>query len=224
MPRWLQHARNFAGFRRRWNINTPIAQVLDGVLPVVEVDKHRNADDQDIWGMFAQSIGDGVNLRAVALVAQAREVLIHRVEAWSDEAISPAALWHIFTPLQAYNPFNVGAPAAFFSWMQGKAVAQDVGQLGNTFGMAGHGNAHQVVVVNGVPVTTFGPTRSWSTIGLGGGWVTYEPVHFWGFQDPPFRLKPFTMLCVQDINVGRLNADLNVNFWYSERTAQGDVG
>ena len=224
MPRWLSHARNLAGLRRRWNITSPVGEVLSGVLPVVQIDKHRDARDQDIYGMFLQATGDAVNIPACALVAQADEVLIHRIEFFWKHIRTLTRPVHIFTPLQNYTPFDVSSNA-YFAWWQGKAVAQDRGQLGGTFGVGGYGSAHQVVVVNAVPITTFGPTYDWEILMTAVG-VAEQPVRrIWSFQDPPFRLKPFTMACVQSVFAGLGATEvLNVNFFYSERPAQGDVG
>lgn len=226
MPRWLTHARNLAGLRRRWGITSPVSEVLSGVLPVVQVDKHRSAEDSDIWGMFVQAVADGVNLPACALSTQEREVLVHKVEFTSNFVNPNLEYYHLFTPLQTYTPFDV-ASGAFFAWVQGRATSQDRGQLGNTFGVGGLGSAHQVVVVNAVPVTTFGPLLAWEQLFLGGLHsvvVTNAPKTFWSFQDPPIRLKPFTLLCVQSTGVPIINTTLNVSFWYSERPPQGDVG
>ncbi len=229
MPRWLSHARNLVGARRRWGITSPLGEVYSGVLPVVQVYKHRDARDQDIFGMFVQITGDAVNIPACALVAQADEVLIHRIEFFWSQIRTLSRPVHLFTPLQNYNPFDVALPvppAAHFAWWQGKAVAQDVGQLGGTFGVGGYGTAHQVINVNGVPTVTFGPTYDWE-FWLGGAFGTaQQPARvIWTFQDPPFRLKPFTMACVQSVFAGMGAAEhLNVNFFYSERPSQGDVG
>lgn len=224
MPRWLSHARNLVGLRRRWGITAPLGEVLTGVLPVIQVDKHRDARDQDIFGMFTQAAGDAVNIPACALVAQADEVLIHKVEFFWKQIRTLSRPVHIFTPLQAYTPFDISSNA-YFSWWQGKAVAQDRGQLGGTFGVGGYGSAHQVINVNGVPTTTFGPTYDWE-FWLGAAFGTAEQparvIH--SFQDPPFRLKPFTMACVQSAFAAMGTDVLNVNWYYSERPVQGDVG
>jgi hypothetical protein len=224
----LQHARQLAGLQRRWNVNNPFSEISSGVVPVVEVDKHRAAEDQDIYGMLVQSsVGNGAKLLACALVAQDREVLIHKID-FHYQALSTILRGvHIFTPLQNYNPFNVNS-AAYFAWLQGPANVNDVGKLGRSFGIGGAGNAHQVVVVNGVPVTTFGPFYQYeyhSVFVLGAGFNNEKPNRvLWSHQDPPFRLKPFSMCCVQEIWAGAAGDLLDVNFFYSERVPQGDVG
>ena len=224
MPGWLSHARNLAGFRRRWGITRPVMEVLTGVLPVVQIDKHRDARDQDIFGMFTQATGDALNIPACALHAQRDEVLIHKVEFFWTQIRTLSRPVHIFTPLQTYNPFDASGNA-FFAWWQGKAVAQDRGQLGGTFGVGGYGTAHQVVNVGGVPITTFGPSYDWEFwLGAGFGTAQQPARQIWGYQDPPFRLKPFSMACVQS-NFAAMGGDtLNVNWYYSERPSQGDVG
>jgi hypothetical protein len=161
---------------------------------------------------------------ACGLVATVHEVLIHRIE-WYMQLVSvfPTTV-HLFTPLQTYTPFDV-ASNAFFAWWQGAANAGDTGKLGRTFGAGGLGSAHQVVNVNGVPITTFGPSQTGEQF-LGGSWaLTREPKQLWGAQDPPFRLKPGAMAVVQGVAVSAGSSDvLTVNFWYTERAPQGDVG
>ncbi len=223
MARWLQHARNLAGFQRRWSLNAPLAEVSSGVVPVAVVDKHYGSDEQNLWGMFVQAASNLGQIEACALVAQDREVLIHKIEFWWDPAAAANRPVHIFTPLQAYNPFDA-AVNAYFAWWQGKAVAQDIGQLGGTFGMGGLGTGLQAVIVNMAPVITIGPSFPSLTLGaFGAARQTVQPI--WSFQDPPWRLKPFTMACVQSVNalVGA-GQFLNVNFYYTERLPQGESG
>ncbi len=52
MPRWLTHARNLTAFRRRWQFQQPIGEVLSGVLPVAVIDKHYDPDDHNRYGML----------------------------------------------------------------------------------------------------------------------------------------------------------------------------
>lgn len=222
MPRWLQHARQLAGLQRRWNVNAAFNEISSGVVPVVEVDKHRSSDDSDIYGMFVQAQGNLGQIEACALSSQDLEVLIHRIEFWWDPPSATQRPVHLFTPLQNYTPFDA-ASNAYFAWWEGPANSQDVGKLGRAFGVGGLGTGLQVVNVNGVPITTIGPTLPSIQTGLFG--IVAVSAGFWEFQDPPFRLKPFTMACVQSVNalVGATDF-LNVNFYYSERVPQGDTG
>jgi len=222
MPRWVQHARQLAGLQRRWNVNAAFSELATGVVPVVEVDKHRAADDQDIYGLLVQANSNVGQIEACALVSQTHEVLIHKIEFWWDPATSVSRPVHLFTPLQNYTPFDVSS-AAFFAWFQGPANANDVGKLGHAFGVGGLGSGLQVVVVNGVPITTIGPAYPHLLTGVFATLQGVQPI--WTFQDPPFRLKPFSMACVQSTNqLVESGHVLNVNFFYSERVAQGDVG
>lgn len=227
MPRWYQHARQLAGLQRRWTLNRSLGEILSGVVPVVEVDKHRSADDSNIYGMLVQAAGNLGQIEACALVAQDNEVLIHKIEFWWTTVFSLVSRpVHIFTPLQTYTPFDV-ASNAYFSWWQGPANVGDEGKLGRTFGAGGLGSAHQVVNVNGVPITTFGPSFDYEVMGLGAVDVAMRrpAVKIWDFQDPPFRLKPGVMACVQSVSPAIGAGDtLNVNFYYSEREPQGDFG
>jgi hypothetical protein len=173
--------------------------------------------------MFVQAPSNLGQFEACALVSQDFEVLIHQILFWWDPPSATNRPVHIFTPLQNYTPFDVSS-SSYFSWLQGPANSQDVGKLGRAFGVGGLGSALQVVVVNGVPITTIGPT--WPYVAVGGfGSVGSLATEMWGYQDPPFRLKPFSLCCVQAVN-GAVPAGqfLNLNFYYSERVPQGDVG
>ena len=232
MPRWVAHAKALIGLRRRWSINNSVGEILTGVLPVVQVDKVYPTEDQDIFGMFCQALGDGVNLGAVLLGAQERDVLVHQVEAWVDAITTREPTFHMFTPLQTYDPFDAALQNIFFPWFQGAARApandpfgQATGTLGSPIGLGGLGSALMVVIVNGVPITAIGPVtpyEKWTTfVGAGGGTKRI----LWSFQDPPIRLRPFQRLCVQ-CPIGNMLGDsqpLNVNFFYTDRREQGQV-
>lgn len=227
MPRWVQHAKALVGLRRRWSVNSSFGEILNAVMPVVQVDKIVPTEDQDLFGMFVQGVGDGVNITACALAAQARDVLVHKIDFWVDAITTREPTVHIFTPLQTYDPFDVSLQNIFFPWFQGAARAppndpfgQATGTLGDPIGLAGLASGLMSVIVNGVAITAIGPTYPF-IVGSGGG----EARPIWGFQDPPIRVRPFQRLCVQTTigNMLGLNQPLNVSFWYSDRREQGQV-
>jgi len=227
MPRWVQHAKSLIGVRRQWSVNENLGEILTGVLPTVEVDKVRTLEQENIYGMFCQVTGDGVNLGACQIGAERVELLVHQVEFWVDAITTRAPTVHLFTPLQTYDPFDVAGPTIFFPWFQGPAVAppgnplgQATGALSTAVGRSGLGSALMSVIVNGVPVVAIGPTypyERWTTfVGAGGGTMR----KIWTFQDPPLRIRPFQNLTVQTLLGIMLGAGqpLNVNFYWSERS------
>jgi hypothetical protein len=196
--------------------------VLDAVLPVAQVDKHWQSDRLNIWGAFGQSFGDAVNHQAVGLLAGNREVLVHKVEAWVDLSLVGGDPFHMFTPLQGYDSFAI-APVIFLPWLQmGYEGPVQAALLPQAFLLAGRAAALQTILVNGVPFTTIGPSYQ-HMIRVTSG-ATRTLITLWSMQDPPLRLLPQQQLVVQSATVWPLGRILDVNFYFSEREAQGSVG
>ncbi len=213
-------------------MNATVGEILTGVLPVVVVDTVRDDESQNLYGMFVQAQGDALNLGACVLAAQQFDVLVHKVEFWVDAISTRAPTVHLFTPLQTYDPFDVALQNVFFPWFQGPASAPPdnpfgaaTGRLSAAIGIAGLGSALMALIVNGVPVTAIGPTYAFTR------WTTFvgsqpsEHRVIWGFQDPPIRLRPFQRLCVQTLLPIMLGVGhpLNVNFYYTERSEEGQL-
>lgn len=223
MPRWQPSgiANALTAFVRRYRLGTSITDVWTGIIPVAQVDKHWQDDRLDIWGMFVQGgadAGPAPQLLSATLFAQDLEVLVHRVDGWWAGQVSNRV--HLFTPLQTYDPAATN-PNVFFPWLQTMVQTGDAGRLSRAFGIGGYNGAHQVVTVSGTPFTTFGPFSPLHTELTPGGRVH----RFWGFQDPPIRLKPFERLTVQALGQAAFITDvLGANFYYSEREPQGNVG
>ncbi len=233
MPRWIQHAKAFINLRRQWSVNAAFGEILTGVLPVVEVGKVRDDEHENVYGMFCQAVGDGVNVAACRLAALQKDLLVYKVEAWVDALTTRAPTMHMFTPLQTYDSMDVAVQNIFFPWFQGAARApggdpfgQATGALSEAVGFAGLGSGLMSVIVNGVPVTAIGPVypyERWTTFaGSGGG---FQPVTLWSAQDPPLRIRPFQSIIVQTLLGVMLGSGqpLNVNFYWSERSEQGQL-
>lgn len=234
MPRWFVHSKPLVSWRRRWGLNTDPTEMLSGVLPTAQVDKHWDSDRLNIWGIFVQ----GEKLRAAGaqhicatLEAQRKELLIYKVEAWLDvNGFLHTTPIHIFTPLQNYNPHATSDAAAatsiWFPWLQSMAEQPgDPARLPEAFGLGGYNAGMQVVTINGVNFTSVGPVSSVNSW-VGGGAVERGQV-MWNFQDPPLRVRPFSTICVQSalaVVGGTLDWYLNVNFWFCEREDVGRVG
>ncbi len=248
MPTWTFISKNLAALQRRYRTNRAFSEVLTGIFPTVQVDRHWIDDTLDVYGLLcqAQSPDGGPNgalpeLPACVLLAPPeRDVLVHRVE-FLVQAIDNVndeldRTYHIFTPLLGYNPVANGA-GFFFAWLQCKATATAATIQGQTVGIGGTFPTHQTVVFNGgPPITTFGPlahtprayTSGAPTEGI--SVANNSSGHlggFWTFQDPPLRLKPGMRLAVQQADtflVSNRRTILTTNFYYSEREAQGGVG
>ncbi len=221
--------------------------MLTGVLPTVQTDKHWQDDTLSVFGLLCQGQVDGSaidGLSACQLTAPPNvECLVHRVEfhVQAVDNVNDAfdRTFHIFSPLEGYDPVAIN-PGAFFAWLQMSAVDGTTSLQGLTFATGGSALTHQTVILNGVPIVTFGPlartTQSFvrGADGLSVGNASAAFLHgMWTFQDPPLRLKPLARLCVQQADTffpfipnggGERGHILSVNFWYSEREAQGDVG
>lgn len=189
-------------------------------MPTAQVDKHWTDDRIDLWGMFMQQPGTATlnRLGACSLVAQEKELLVHKIEAWfTTTSASGLVGLHLFTPLQAYAPTAIN-PALVLPWLQPVKPGQP-GRLSRAIGVAGETDAGlMTVTVNGAPHTAIGPVQTNIA-------QTFSPpVEVWGFQDPPLRVKPLQQLTIQSLNQIPTNTLLNVNWFWTERVFQGDVG
>lgn len=241
MPRWIAHSKSLAALSRRWRLNVQPSEMLTGVLPVTQIDKSWTSDRLDVFGMLVQQPKDAVNVSipAVGLRAGSRECLVHRID-WavhpggaaveSQNADFMGLSFHLFTPNANYNPFALSS-GVYFPWMQSRQTVTSIVTLTDSIGVAGEALAHQTIVVNGVPVVTFGPIqRGGSYFPILNGVASTPPTasSFWTFQDPPIRLKPWQNLVVQA--TGAFNPaqwagfTLNANFYWSEQDPQGDTG
>lgn len=240
MPRWVAHAKNFTALRRRYSVNSPFSSILDAFLPSVQVDRTWSSEDLDVYGMLVQAplrSASGGHLSCTLRTGET-SALVRRVEFWLDSN-SPALQSHLgfavhmITPSDAYDPFDRDAFGSFFPWVQGGKRGGRLLNLPRAFGEAGTASALQTVTVNGVPIITIGPTIKFEQIftiaPIGGHPVLpNKPGVFIDYQDPPLRLKPLQRLLVQFAVFAPDPAPntllLNVNFWWSERPDEGDVG
>ncbi len=226
MPRWSFHSKALTAWRRRWRLNRDPTEILDGILPVAEIDKHWTDDRINLWGLFTQAQGTGANTHLACMItAQTKELLVHRVQYSLTRSAWPIAQpVHLFTPLQGYVP-TVNNTALHLPWLQTGLRAGDPGQLSEAFGTSGDNLGLQVVLVNGAPHICIGPITHGPFVAGVIGAACVREERLWTFQDPPIRIAPWTSLCVQMAAVSASALDmLNVSFFYSEREDQGRVG
>lgn len=235
MPRWVQSgiSNSCAALVRRYRLNAAVTEVLNAVLPVVQVDKHWQSDRLNLWGAFGQfdytALGAGEHGAVMLVGADDRETLVHRVVANEQVASNiPDTHVHLFSPLQTYNPVLNG-PTLYLPWLQGSVTPSDPAALSRAFVLSGSNPGQQVVVVNGVPQVSIGPVFNCKVQNVTVGALTSftgDNPELWSFQDPPLRLLPSQTLAVQGLvpRSGPLAGSLNVSFFYSEREPQGNVG
>ncbi len=227
MPFWRTAAHPFHAFSRRYSLNAPAMEMLTGVIPTAQVDKHWTNDRLDLWGMFMQQPGTAVanRLASCSLVTQEREVLVHKVEAYLSVIAGPNAVvanFHLFTPVQGYIPAAVNV-AIVFPWLATMVDEFDAGRLPRAVGVVGDTDAGlMVVTVNGAPHTAIGPAYHVATSPV--SLDTKNLQVLWGFQDPPIRIKPFKLFTVQMLDQLPAAFALNMNVYFTERPFQGDVG
>lgn len=227
MPFWRTATQPFHALSRRYNLNAPSMEVLTGVIPTTQVDKHWTNDRLDLWGMFMQQPGTAVanRLASCSLVTQEREVLVHKAECYLTVTAGVQTILgnaHLFTPVQGYIPAAVNV-AIVFPWLATMVDEFDPGRLSRAVGVVGDTDAGlMVVTVNGAPHTAIGPAYNlWGSLGSFGS-STIAPL--WGFQDPPIRVKPFKLFTVQMLDQLPANFALNMNVYFTERPFQGDIG
>jgi len=239
VPRWTFLSKPLVALQRRYRTNAAFSEVLTGVLPTVETDKHWQEDTLDVYGILVQGqSSDGLELPACVLLAPpTRDVLVHRVEflvvAVDNINDELDRTYHLFTPLAAYDPVANGG-GFFFSWLQTKATPEAATIQGQTVGIGGTFPTHQTVTFGGGgPITTFGPLARTNRSYTVAGGVSVSNASsgtlsgMWTFQDPPLRLKAGARLCVQQADLFLLlnrRTILSVNFYYSEREEEGGVG
>lgn len=221
MPRWVTADRVFAAWSRRWGLNSPAQEMLTGIIPVAEVDRHYTDDRLNLWGIFMQQQGTVIanRLGACSIVTQANEALVHRVDAHFSSALANTSFdCHLFTPLQTYDPHAIN-PALTLPWLQPISFGEP-GRLSRTFGLIGEQDFLQVVTVNGAPHVGVGPVLR----GISAGSAGRSGGRLWDFQDPPLRMRPNTQLTVQMLVQLPVGYFLNCSFYYTERLDQGRVG
>lgn len=232
MPRWTPSGRITTALQRRYRLNIPLTEILTGILPTVQVDKHYGWDTLGLYGLFVQQsdVGD-TGYQSCSLLAQSEELLVHKLEFWCISAATgnPIATGvHAFTPVSPYNPAMLGT-GLYYSWLSTPSGYGSSFSIGRGLGIAGANAALQTVLVSGAPVATIGPSYRQGSVlisGQGGGMADFGPKQIWGFQDPPLRVRPFTMLTLQTTSAWTtpFNLVLNVNFFYTQKEDEGLVG
>ncbi len=240
MPRWRLHSKAFTQLARRYRFNSAFSELLDGLIPVVQVDKVW-ARDRSIYGLFSQMQTDNLipgynpltDILGVALIPVGVQAHVHRIEfsiaatglSTHSDAFGQGV--HLLTPRQGYNPFDVNIDGAWFSWCSSLQAPQDqTAQRPLTFAVSGRASAHQTVSIGGAPaITTFGPTQNTTqmvTEPIVSIYPVATPTNVWEFQDPPLIVQDTQYLLLQMTGLGYPNPlALNVNWYFTEHLDQG---
>ncbi|MEE8509330.1 MAG: hypothetical protein V3T07_09720, partial [Myxococcota bacterium] len=167
MPRWVNTGKALTALRRRFRTNVDPSEMLTGMLPTIQADRHWMNDTLDVFGLLCQAQVTGVatgaagGLSACQLTAPPGvECLVHQVEfhVQAVDNVNDAfdRTFHIFSPLEGYDPVAID-PGAFFAWLQMAAQDGTTSLQGLTFATGGSALTHQTVTLNAVPIITFGP-------------------------------------------------------------------
>lgn len=243
MANWRVHSKALTAFRRRYRLNVDPTQVLDGILPVAQLDKHWQDDTLNLYGCYCQCVRSNATPRIMGCVLQAgrQEVLVHEVTAWLDPVHAlgnSGAAFHLMTCHQNYQPVQFNT-SIWYPWLMATTRSDRDLTLAYALGGGGEAGAHQTILTPTGVVTCYGkvvphhltytPAPPWAHTP-----VVVNPcggIPVWKFSDPPLRLKPYVALVYQsavDLEAAfpglALGLPLNVNFIFSEREDQGDVG
>lgn len=236
MANWRVHSKALTAFRRRWRLNVDPTEMLTGILPVAQVDKHWTDDTLNLYGCFTQHILRNVAPAYACCLLQAgrQEVLVHEVTMWLGNHAQSRQGWsyHLMTCHQNYNPVAQDLYSIWYPWLMSSTRSDRDLVLSYALGGSGDVANLQTIGTPTGPVTCYGKTLMVQQIivPIGGGIDQGGGLTFWKFSDPPLRLKPYVTLIVQSavdqfgIQPLTVNLPMNVNFIFSEREEQGDVG
>ncbi len=192
-PSWRPITKRTLDFFGRWgDPRTNLRSMLSGVMPVAVVDRFRDDDEGSIYGINAFSGGTANEFPAVAFGSGTNDWELLAITAlwvdWNLAQFSKDFEFHMFTPINPYNPVLTPSPVGFFN----------NGLLTNrafTFGT--------VIALGGtnpnVPVI-LGPTLNQRQAGVGstGEFQCFRSASAPVF-DPPIRIYRDTTLAIQFI-------------------------
>lgn len=207
---WSQNATDFRDLFLRWGgAGDNIRALFNLAMPVVLVDRFRGEDEGSIFGI--QAVTNGVNgeFSAVAFGSGINDWEIHAITVSNQIFPTPATFldrgWHMFTPIDPYNPVATVTPVGFFQpgLILNKAF---------TFGtVQGVGGANPVSAIPQGPVGFLQGQNSFTAHNM-------LPLDDHYRFDPPLRVPIDVTFAVQSI-VAYVAArqEMRVSLWYNER-------
>lgn len=207
---WAQNVKNFTDLFLRWGgAGDNIRGILNLAVPTVVVDRFRDDDEGSIFGL--QAVTNGVNnqFSAVAFGSAVNDWELWQITVASQIFPTPATFldrgWHMFTPIDPYNPVVNLSPVGLFS----------PGLLLNrafTFGsVSGVGGANPVSAVPQGPVGFLQGQNSFTAHNM-------LPLDDHYRFDPPLRIPRDVTFAVQSlIAYAAARIELRVSLWYNER-------
>lgn len=208
---WNQNTRDFRDLFLRWGgLGGNIKALFDLAMPVVVVDRFRDDSEGSIFGI--QAVTNGVNgeFSAVAFGSAVNDWEIHKVVVSHVIIPAPGSIvdkgWHMFTPIDPYNPVATVTPVGFF---QPGLILNKAFTFGSVLGVGG---------ANPVSATPQGP------LGYLQGLTSFTGIHsmlplddHYRF-DPPLRVPLDVTFAVQSlVAYGGARMEMRVSLWYNER-------
>lgn len=119
VPRWRSITKRTLDLFGRWgDSRTNLTQMLDGVLPVVVVDRFRDDDEGSIFGISAFSDGAFNEHPTISFGSSVNDwELLGVTQAGVNWNLKPATFNYqimMFTPISPYNPATTINPLGFF--------------------------------------------------------------------------------------------------------------
>lgn len=228
MPRWAALSRSYNALQRRLGLqNQPATEGWNGLLQVIQADRHWHSEDLRMFGAVGVSWGAGdpdmttARHHTVSLhnPTDDRELLVYRAAGWVSAGFDtsfqvPGS--HIFTPLEAYYELQpagpyfpreaaAGPPVILdpfaFPWVQtGTGPGDNTIDLGSAHLDQGTHSALQAVTVQPLGVfSTIGPRHVQTGALAAAGAQPALGSRFQGPDSPPLRLKPRQRLALQSL-------------------------
>lgn len=193
IPNWRPITKRTLDLFGRWgDPRTNLGSMLSGIIPVAVVDDFRDDDRGTIFGINAFSTGTPNEFPAVSFGSNANDWELLAITALWVDFFSPVSTlrfveFHIFTPIDPYNPVATPAPAAFF---QTGLITNRAFTFGTVFGLGGSN-----VDVPGL----IGPTINWRQRVTSGLITNVLKEQSWPVFDPPIRIYKDVTLSIQFI-------------------------
>ena len=207
---WAQNVRNFTDLFLRWGgAGDNIRGLLNLAIPTVVIDRFRDDDEGSIFGL--QAVTNGVNnqFSAVAFGSAVNDWELHEITVSQTIIPTPGSIldkgWHMFTPIDPYNPVVNLTPAGIF--LPGLLLNRAF-----TFGtVQGLGGANPVAATPQGPLGFLQGVTSFSTHNM-------LPLDDHYTFDPPLRiLRDGTFAVQSPVAYSGARQELRVSIWYNER-------
>lgn len=208
---WDQNVSDFTDLFLRWGgIGDNIRAIFNLAMPVVLVDRFRGEDEGSLFGIQGFANGANNEFSAVAFGSGVNDWEIHRISVTTQTIPAPMGItdkgWHMFTPIDPYNPVVNLSPVGFFT-------PGLITNAGFTFGsVQGVGGSNAAFPAVPGPIGYLQGLTSFANFTM-----LPTDVSFGGF-DPPIRIPADTTFTIQTLTAfAAARQDLRVSLIYNER-------